>query len=224
MQQKFTILFDLDGTLVDTAPDLMLAHNHVMRKFGYPTKSTDEIRNLVGKGAGALMGRSIWGQAKKEFHSVKDLKIKDENDVKRNWESLKLKEGNTSIFSGIPESLPEIIKSQRIQDKAAGVGFEWNKLEDVWEKVLEEKEEFVEAVKSNDKSLMEEEFGDLIFSLINYARFLKIDGEVALMGTNKKFIERIQFIEKALKLDNKLIDSTDLDELIVLWKESKIKF
>ena len=78
MKQKFTILFDLDGTLVDTAPDLMLAHNHVMRKFGYPTKSTDEIRNLVGKGAGALMGRSIWGQAKKEFHSVKDLKIKDE--------------------------------------------------------------------------------------------------------------------------------------------------
>ncbi|MDA9667593.1 HAD-IA family hydrolase [Candidatus Pelagibacter sp.] len=78
MKQKFTILFDLDGTLVDTAPDLMLAHNHVMRKFGYPTKSTEDIRNLVGKGAGALIGRSIWGQAKKEFHSVKDLKIKDE--------------------------------------------------------------------------------------------------------------------------------------------------
>ena len=78
MKQKFTILFDLDGTLVDTAPDLMRAHNHVMKKFGYPTKSTEEIRNLVGKGAGALIGRSIWGQAKKEFHSVLDLKIKDE--------------------------------------------------------------------------------------------------------------------------------------------------
>ena len=77
MKQQFTILFDLDGTLVDTAPDLMRAHNHVMTKFGYPTKSTDEIRNLVGKGAGALIGRSIWGQAKKEFHSVNDLKIKD---------------------------------------------------------------------------------------------------------------------------------------------------
>ena len=77
MKQKFTILFDLDGTLVDTAPDLMLAHNHVMRKFGYPTKSTEDIRNLVGKGAGALIGRSIWGQAKKEYHSVKDLEIKD---------------------------------------------------------------------------------------------------------------------------------------------------
>lgn len=157
-------------------------------------------------------------------HVYGDLKIKDENDVKRNWESLKLKEGNTSIFSGIPESLPEIIKSQRIQDKAAGVGFEWNKLEDVWEKVLEEKEEFIEAVKSNNKSLMEEEFGDLIFSLVNYARFLKIDGEAALMGTNKKFIERFQFIEKVLKSDNKLIDSTDLKELIVLWEKSKIKF
>ena len=78
MKQKFTVLFDLDGTLVDTAPDLMHAHNHVMKKFGYPTKSTEEIRNLVGKGAGALIGRSIWGQAKKEFHSVIDLKIKDE--------------------------------------------------------------------------------------------------------------------------------------------------
>ena len=78
MRQKFTILFDLDGTLVDTAPDLMRAHNHVMKKFGYPTKSTEEIRNLVGKGAGSLIGRSIWGQAKKEFHSVDDLKIKDE--------------------------------------------------------------------------------------------------------------------------------------------------
>lgn len=78
MKQQFTILFDLDGTLVDTAPDLMRAHNHVMTKFGYPTKSTDEIRNLVGKGAGALIGRSIWGQAKKEFHSVNDLKIKDQ--------------------------------------------------------------------------------------------------------------------------------------------------
>ena len=77
MKQKFTILFDLDGTLVDTAPDLMLAHNHVMKKFGYPTKSTEDIRNLVGKGAGALIGRSIWGQAIKEYHSVKDLEIKD---------------------------------------------------------------------------------------------------------------------------------------------------
>ena len=78
MTQKFTVLFDLDGTLVDTAPDLMLAHNHVMKKFGYPTKSTDDIRNLVGKGAGAMIGRSIWGKAKKEYHSVSDLKIKDE--------------------------------------------------------------------------------------------------------------------------------------------------
>ena len=78
MKQKFTILFDLDGTLVDTAPDLMLAHNHVMKKFGYPTKSTEDIRNLVGKGAGALIGRSIWGQAKKEFSKVLDAKIKDE--------------------------------------------------------------------------------------------------------------------------------------------------
>ena len=99
MKQKFTILFDLDGTLVDTAPDLMLAHNHVMKKFGYPTKSTEDIRNLVGKGAGALIGRSIWGQAKKEYHSVSDLKIKD--DASKSFEEeineMKKKIGNNEV-------------------------------------------------------------------------------------------------------------------------------
>ena len=154
-------------------------------------------------------------------HIYGNLKVDNEIQVKQNWESLKLKEGNSSVFSGIPSSLPEIIKSQRIQDKAAGVGFEWKKIEDVWAKVKEEEDELVEAVKSNNKLSMEEEFGDLIFSLINYARFLKIDTDMALKKTNKKFIDRFQNMENTLKSENTSIQSKDLDELIVLWEESK---
>tara|TARA_B100000780_G_scaffold90404_1_gene62476 strand:+ start:3656 stop:4432 length:777 start_codon:yes stop_codon:yes gene_type:complete len=154
-------------------------------------------------------------------HVYGNLKVKNEEQVKRNWESLKLKEGNSSIFSGIPSSLPETIKSQRIQDKAAGSGFEWKEIEDVWAKVKEEESEFVEAVKSNNKSSMEEEFGDLIFSLINYGRFLKIDTDMALKKTNKKFINRFQYMENTVKSENKSIQALDLDELLVFWEESK---
>ena len=154
-------------------------------------------------------------------HVYGNLKVKNEEQVKRNWESLKLKEGNSSIFSGIPSSLPETIKSQRIQDKAAGSGFEWKDIEDVWAKVKEEESEFVEAVKSNNKSSMEEEFGDLIFSLINYGRFLKIDTDMALKKTNKKFINRFQYMENTVKSENKSIQALDLDELLVFWEESK---
>jgi len=154
-------------------------------------------------------------------HVYGNLKVKNEEQVKRNWESLKLKEGNSSIFSGIPSSLPETIKSQRIQDKAAGSGFEWKEIEDVWAKVKEEESEFVEAVKSNNKSSMEEEFGDLIFSLINYGRFLKIDTDMALKKTNKKFINRFQYMENTVKSEKKSIQALDLDELLVFWEESK---
>lgn len=154
-------------------------------------------------------------------HVYGNLKVKNEEQVKRNWESLKLKEGNSSIFSGIPSSLPETIKSQRIQDKAAGSGFEWKEIEDVWAKVKEEESEFMEAVKSNNKSSMEEEFGDLIFSLINYGRFLKIDTDMALKKTNKKFINRFQYMENTVKSENKSIQALDLDELLVFWEESK---
>lgn len=154
-------------------------------------------------------------------HVYGNLKVKNEEQVKRNWESLKLKEGNSSIFSGIPSSLPETIKSQRIQDKAAGSGFEWKEIEDVWAKVKEEESEFMEAVKLNNKSSMEEEFGDLIFSLINYGRFLKIDTDMALKKTNKKFINRFQYMENTIKSENKSIQALDLDELLVFWEESK---
>ena len=118
-------------------------------------------------------------------------------------------------------SIPEIIKSIRIQDKAAGVGFEWDKLEDVWSKIKEEEAEFLEAVKENDKSTMEEEFGDLIFSLINYARFVKIDPEVSLKKTNKKFIDRFQHMEKSAKTKKISIQSLSLIDLDILWQKAK---
>ena len=154
-------------------------------------------------------------------HIYGSAKVKDEKEVKRNWESLKLKKDNTSVFSGVPSSIPEIIKSTRIQDKAAGVGFEWNNLEDVWSKVKEEESEFIEAVKGGKRSSMEDEFGDLIFSLINYARFIKIDPELSLKKTNKKFIDRFQHMEKSAKLKNISIESLSLSDLKKLWKKAK---
>jgi len=154
-------------------------------------------------------------------HIYGTVKVKNEDDVKRNWETLKLKEGNNSIFSGIPYSLPEMIKSQRIQDKAAGVGFEWKKLEDVWGKVKEEENEFLDALKENNKSTIEEEFGDLIFSLINYARFIKIDPDMALKKTNKKFVDRFKYMEKSAKSENITIQSLGLDDLNSLWEKAK---
>ena len=117
-------------------------------------------------------------------HIYGDIKVSNVNDVKNNWELIKLKEGNKSIFSGIPESLPEIIKALRIQDKASGVGFEWKNSNDVWKKFKEEENEFLEAIHLKDKSSIENEFGDLMFSLINYARFIKIDPDMALRKSN----------------------------------------
>jgi XTP/dITP diphosphohydrolase len=171
----------------------------------------------IGDVAEAICNKLVY----RHPHIYGNVNVEDEDEVKRNWESLKLKEGNVSVFSGIPSTLSEMIKSQRIQDKAAGVGFEWKKLEDVWNKVKEEEDEFLEAVKEKNKSCMEEEFGDLIFSLINYARFVKIDPDMALKKTNKKFIERFQYMEKTVKSENNLIQSLNLEELIILWGEAK---
>ncbi len=154
-------------------------------------------------------------------HIYGTVKVKNEDDVKRNWETLKLKEGNNSIFSGIPSSLPEMIKSHRLQDKAAGVGFEWKRLEDVWGKVKEEENEFLNAIKENNKSSIEEEFGDLIFSLINYARFINIDPDMALKKTNKKFVDRFKKMEKSAKSEKTSIESLSLDDLNNLWEKAK---
>lgn len=191
--------------------DLLL---HIMF---YSKIASEQEKFDIGDVAKSICDKLIY----RHPHVYGNVKVDDEEEVKRNWESLKLKEGNNSVFSGMSSSIPEIIKSIRIQDKAAGVGFEWDKLEDVWSKIKEEESEFLEAVKENDKSTMEEEFGDLIFSLINYARFVKIDPELSLKKTNKKFIDRFQHMEKSAKTKKISIQSLSLIDLDILWQKAK---
>ncbi|MEZ4793264.1 MAG: nucleoside triphosphate pyrophosphohydrolase [Gelidibacter sp.] len=155
-------------------------------------------------------------------HIYSDVKVENEEDVKRNWEQIKLKEkGKTSVLQGVPASLPAMVKANRIQDKVAGVGFDWEEPNQVWEKVEEELKEFKEEADAGNRDKMEGEFGDVLFSLINYARFLKIDPENALERTNKKFIKRFQYLEaKSMEINKKLSDMT-LEEMDVFWEEAK---
>lgn len=154
-------------------------------------------------------------------HIYGDVKVESEEDVKRNWENLKLKEGKTSILEGVPKSLPALVKANRIQEKVAGVGFDWEAPNQVWEKVEEELNEFKAEINSGNREAMESEFGDVIFSLVNYARFLKINPENALERTNKKFIERFQYLKAKAKDLNKPLKDMTLAEMDVFWEEAK---
>lgn len=159
-------------------------------------------------------------------HIYGDVKVENEDDVKRNWEQLKLKEGNKSVLSGVPGSLPALIKSMRIQEKARGVGFDWEEKSQVWAKVEEEMGEFkemfdVENDQAIDKEKAEGEFGDLLFSLVNYARFIDINPETALERTNKKFIKRFQYLEEKAKEANKNLKDMTLAEMDIFWEEAK---
>ena len=154
-------------------------------------------------------------------HIYGDVEVKDEEDVKRNWENIKLKEGKKSVLEGVPKGLPALVKANRIQDKVAGVGFDWEKPEQVWEKVQEELQEFQEEIGSGDSGNMEAEFGDVIFSLVNYARFLDIDPENALERTNKKFIGRFQYLEQKAKELGKAVKDMTLAEMDIFWEEAK---
>ncbi|MFP9117742.1 nucleoside triphosphate pyrophosphohydrolase [Flavobacterium sp. RNTU_13] len=154
-------------------------------------------------------------------HIYGDVVVQDEEEVKQNWEKLKLKEGKKSVLEGVPKSLPALVKASRIQDKARGVGFDWEEPNQVWEKVQEELGEFYEEVQSGDHDKIEAEFGDVLFSLINYARFLKVNPEDALERTNKKFIKRFTYLEgKAAEMGKSLADMT-LAEMDVFWNEAK---
>jgi XTP/dITP diphosphohydrolase len=156
-------------------------------------------------------------------HIYGDVKVKDEEEVKRNWEKLKLKEGNKSVLEGVPKSLPALVKATRIQEKVAGVGFDWENPNEVWEKVEEELLEFKDEVKQNNHDEMEAEFGDVLFSLINYAKHLNINAENALERTNKKFVKRFQYLEsKAKSLGKELSDMT-LKEMDIYWEEAKLQ-
>src|SRR6476659_4910694 len=146
-------------------------------------------------------------------HIYGDVKVENDEDVKRNWENLKLKEGKKSVLSGVPRSLPALIKAMRLQEKAKQVGFEWENKDQVWEKVKEEEGELQEAIQKGDQDKIEEEFGDLVFSLVNFARFLRIDAENALELTNKKFIHRFSLMEEKALLSGKKLDDMSLEEM-----------
>jgi XTP/dITP diphosphohydrolase len=159
-------------------------------------------------------------------HIYSDTEVADENDVKRNWEQIKLKEGNKSVLGGVPASLPALVKASRIQEKARGVGFDWDNKDQVWAKVEEELQEFkdeynVADEKNIDHGKAEGEFGDLLFSLINYARFININPEDALEKTNRKFIKRFQYLENKAKESGKQLQNMTLAEMDVFWEEAK---
>ncbi len=155
-------------------------------------------------------------------HIYGDVKVNNEEDVKRNWEKIKIKEGKDSVLSGVPKSLPAIVKASRVQEKAKQVGFEWENKADVWKKVEEEMEELKEA-ETISVERTEEEFGDLLFSLVNYARFLHIDAETALEKTNKKFIYRFQQMEEKAKANGRSLTDMSLQEMDDIWNEIKTK-
>jgi len=159
-------------------------------------------------------------------HIYGDVDVNDEEDVKRNWEQLKLKEGNKSVLAGVPHSLPALVKAYRIQDKVRGVGFDWEDKQQVWQKVEEELAEFkaefnTETTEALDTEKAEAEFGDLLFSLVNYARFIGINPENALERTNKKFIQRFSHLEKRAKEAGKSLKEMTLAEMDVYWEEAK---
>jgi len=154
-------------------------------------------------------------------HIYGDVEVKDEEEVKQNWEKLKLKEGKKSVLEGVPRSLPALVKASRIQDKVKGVGFDWEEPHQVWDKVQEELQELQDEVQTADQDAIESEFGDVLFSMINYARFLNVNPEDALERTNKKFIKRFQYLEsKAGELGKSLKDMS-LAEMDVFWNEAK---
>lgn len=154
-------------------------------------------------------------------HIYGNVEVKNDEDVKRNWEKLKLKEGKKSVIAGIPKTLPALVKAMRLQEKAKQVGFEWENKEQVWEKVKEEETELQGAIAENDPKKIEEEFGDLVFSLVNFARFLSIDAENALEITNKKFINRFTQMEEKAMASGKNLNDMSLQEMDSIWNQIK---
>ena len=203
---------DMDGIRKELGD--MLLHIVFYAKIGSERKAfniTDVIRDINSK------------LIKRHPHIYDNVTVADAQEVKDNWEKIKIvKEGNRSVLSGVPVSLPALVKAYRIQEKVRGVGFDWEKPEQVWEKVIEELNELhKEATDRSDKNKMEEEFGDLIFALINYGRFLDLNPEDALEKTNKKFIRRFKYLEENAKKLNKSIHEMSLSEMDVFWEEAK---
>ena len=157
-------------------------------------------------------------------HIYGDVKVADEKEVKKNWEKLKLKEGRKSVLEGVPKSLPAIVKAFRIQEKVRGIGFDWDNKTQVWEKVLEEIEELKVEIEKGDNDRIESEFGDVLFALTNYARFINVNPEDALERTNKRFIKRFQIMERLIEKENLTLDQMNLEQMDVYWEKAKLQY
>ena len=204
----------LDNDLEEIKKELgdVLLHIVFYAKIGSETNAFD-----IGDVANSICDKLI----DRHPHIYGDVVVADEEEVKQNWEKLKLKEGKKSVLEGVPKSLPALVKASRIQDKVKGVGFDWEEPYQVWDKVQEELNEFQVEVQAGNQDKIEAEFGDVLFSMINYARFLKVNPEDALERTNKKFIKRFQYLEsKATELGKPLMDMT-LAEMDIFWEEAK---
>jgi len=204
----------LDKDLTEVKKELgdVLLHIVFYAKIGSETKDFD-IADVCHSICDKLVSRHP--------HIYGDVIVNDEEDVKRNWEKLKLKEGKSSVLEGVPNSLPALVKANRIQDKVAGVGFDWESPNQVWEKVEEELKEFQFEVNEGNQEAMESEFGDVLFSMVNYARFLNLNPENALERTNKKFSKRFQYLEAKAKTLNKDLKDMTLAEMDIFWEEAK---
>lgn len=205
----------LDNDVEEVRKELgdLLLHLVFYAKIGSETKDFD-IADVANGICDKLIARHP--------HIYGDVEVADEEEVKKNWENLKLKEGKTSVLEGVPRSLPAVVKASRIQEKVAGVGFDWEKPEQVFEKLQEELGELQHEINTENKDKIEAEFGDVMFSMINYARFLGINPENALERTNKKFITRFQYLEGKAQGQNKALKDMTLAEMDVFWNEAKL--
>lgn len=204
----------LDNDLEEIKKELgdLILHIVFYAKIGSETKNFD-----IGDVCNTICEKLIH----RHPHIYGDVTVENEDDVKRNWEQLKLKEGKKSVLEGVPKSLPALVKANRIQDKVAGIGFDWEKPEQVWEKVEEELQELQHEVSNKNQDAMESEFGDVLFSMINYARFLNINPENALERTNKKFSKRFNYLEEKSRVLQKPLKDMSLDEMNGYWDEAK---
>src|SRR5690554_5449113 len=204
----------LDNDLEEVKKELgdVLLHIVFYSKIGSETNDFD-IADVCNNICDKLISRHP--------HIYGNIKVADEAEVKKNWENLKLKEGKKSVLEGVPRSLPAVVKASRIQEKVAGVGFDWENPEQVFEKLQEELGELQHEISANNTAEIEAEFGDVMFSMINYARFLGVNPENALERTNKKFIKRFQYLEAKAKEINKSLNDMTLAEMDVFWNEAK---
>lgn len=190
----------------------LLLHIVFYAKLGSETKSFD-----IADVCDSLSEKLIF----RHPHVFGDTKVNDAKNVLENWEDLKIREGNKTVLGGVPKSLPAMIKANRIQDKVRAVGFDWDKREQIWEKVHEELNELREVIGEGNKARIEDEFGDLFFSIINAARLYEVDPETALERTNKKFIKRFNYLEKQTMHKGKSLRDMNLDEMNVIWEQAK---